>query len=55
MNEMMVNDKTNFANKLYYHSAPILWNSLPSDLPHGAHNVTPSPILNSPVSSDLST
>jgi len=42
------------ANRSYYHSAPVLWNSLPSDLPHVAHHVTPSPVLNSPVS-DLST
>jgi len=42
------------ANRSYYHSAPVLWNNLPSDLRHFAHRVTPSPILNSPVS-DLST
>jgi len=34
-----------------YHSAPVLWNNLQSDL---RHHATPSPILNSPVS-DLST
>jgi len=42
------------ANKSYYHSAPVLWKNLPSDLRHVAHHVTPSPILNSSVS-DLST
>jgi len=40
------------AKRYYYHSAPVLWNNLPSHLRHVAHNVTP-PILNSPVS-DLS-
>jgi len=30
-----------------------LWNSLPSDLRHVAQHVTPSPILNSPVSDHL--
>jgi len=43
------------ANRSYYHSAPVLWNYLPSDLRHVAHHhVIPSPILNLPVS-DLST
>jgi len=32
------------ANRSY--SALVLWNSLPSDLRHVAHHVTPSPILN---------
>jgi len=36
--------------KLRIDSAPVLWNSLPSDLRHIAHHVTPSPTLNSPVS-----
>jgi len=36
-----------------YHSAPVLWNNLLSDLRHVAHHFT-SPVLNSPVS-DLST
>jgi len=31
-------------NRSYYHSAPVLWNNLPSDLRHVAHHVTPSPI-----------
>jgi len=38
----------------YYHSALVLWNSIPSVLSHVAHHITPSPILDSPVS-DLST
>jgi len=38
------------ANKFSYHSAPVLWNSLSSDLRHVAHHVTSSPTLNSPVS-----
>jgi len=42
------------ANRIYYHSASVLWNSLPSDLRHVAHHVNPSPIINSRVS-DLST
>jgi len=42
------------ANNSYYRSVPVLWNSLPSDLRHVAHHVTPSPKLNLPVS-DLST
>jgi len=33
------------AIRSYYHSAPVLWNNLPSDLRHVAHHVTPSPIL----------
>jgi len=37
------------ANRSYHHSAPVLWNSLPSDLRQVAYHVTPSPILNSPV------
>jgi len=41
-------------HRSFFHSATVLWNSLPSDLRHVAHHVTPSPILNSPVS-DLST
>jgi len=41
------------ANRSYYHSAPVLWNNLPSDLLI-AHHVTMSPILNSLVS-DIST
>ena len=41
------------ANRSFGHSAPVLWNSLPSDLRHVAHHVTPSPTLHSPVS-DLS-
>jgi len=32
------------ANRSYYHSAPVLWNNLPSDLRHVAHHITPSPI-----------
>jgi len=28
-------------NRSYYHSAPVLWNNLPSDLRHVAHHVTP--------------
>jgi len=42
------------ANSSLYHSAPVLWNNLPSDIRHIAHHVTSSPTLNSPVS-DLST
>jgi len=38
------------ANRSFYHSALGLGNSLPSDIRHLAHHVTPSPILNSPVS-----
>jgi len=38
------------ANRSYYHSAPVLWNNLPSDLRHVAHHIIPSPILNSPDS-----
>jgi len=38
----------------YYHSAPVLWNNLTSDLRHVAHHVTPFLLSNSPVS-DLST
>jgi len=41
------------ANRSYYHSAPVLWNNLPSHLRQVVHHVTP-PISNSPVS-DLST
>jgi len=41
------------ANRSYYHSAPVMWNNLPSDIRHVAHHVTP-PVLNSPVS-DFST
>jgi len=41
------------ANRSFYHSAPVLWNNLPSHLRHVVHHVTPSPITNSPVS-DLS-
>jgi len=33
-----------------YHSAPVLWNNFPSHLRQVVHHVTPSPILNSPVS-----
>jgi len=43
----------NIINWSFFHSAPVLWNSLPSDLCHVAHHVTPSPILNSPVSDVL--
>jgi len=42
------------ANRSFYHSAPVLRNSLPSDLRHVAHHVTPLPTFNSPVS-DIST
>jgi len=42
------------ANRSRYHAAPILWNNLPSHLRQVVHHVTPSPILNSPVS-DFST
>jgi len=34
----------------YYHSAPVLWNIITSDLRHVANHVIPSPVLNSPVS-----
>jgi len=38
-------------NKSFYHSAHVLWNSLPSDpVRHVANYGTPSPKLNSPVS-----
>jgi len=42
------------AIRSFYHSAPVLWNNLPSHLRQVVHHVTPSPISNSPVS-DLST
>jgi len=42
------------ANRSFYHSAPVLWNNLPSYLRQVVHHVTPSPISNSPVS-DLPT
>jgi len=32
------------ANRSYYHSAPVLWNNLPSHLRQVVHHVTPSPI-----------
>jgi len=38
------------ANRYFYHSAPVLWNNLPSHLRQVVHHVTPSPISNSPVS-----
>jgi len=34
------------ANRSYYHSAPVLRNSLPFDLCHVAYHIIPSPILN---------
>jgi len=37
------------ANRYFYHSAPVLWNNLPSHLRQVVHYVTPS-ISNSPVS-----
>jgi len=37
------------ANRSFYHSAPVLWNNLPSQLRQVVHHVTPS-ISNSPVS-----
>jgi len=42
------------ANRSFYHSAPVLWNYLPSHLRQVVRHVTPSPILNSSVS-NLST
>jgi len=33
-----------------YQFAPVLWNSLPADLRHVSHHVTPAPILNSILS-----
>jgi len=50
----LITSRFKIANRSYHHSAPILWNSLPTDLRHVAHHVNPSPVLNSP-SSDLST
>jgi len=41
------------ANRSFHHSAPVLWNNLPSYQRQVAHHVTPYPISNSPVS-DLS-
>jgi len=38
------------SNRSFYHSAPVLWNNLPSYLRQVVHHVTPSPISNSPVS-----
>jgi len=38
------------ANRSFYHSAPVLWNSLPSDLSHVAYHDVSSPRLNSNVS-----
>jgi len=40
----------NILSRCFYHSAPVLWNSLPTNLRHAAYHVTPSPILNTPVS-----
>jgi len=37
------------ANRSFYHSAPVLWNNLPSHLRQVVHHITPS-ISNSPVS-----
>jgi len=37
------------ANRTFYHSAPVLWNNLPSHPRQVVHHVTP-PISNSPVS-----
>jgi len=42
------------ANRSFYHSAPVLWNNLPSHIRQVVHHVTSSPISNSPVS-NLST
>jgi hypothetical protein len=43
------------SNRSFYHSAPVLWNSLPPDLRHFTHHLTSStPSFDSPVS-DLST
>jgi len=41
------------ANRSFCHSAPVLWNNLPSHIRQVVHHVTPSAISNSPVS-DLS-
>jgi len=40
-------------NRSLYHSAPVLWNNLPSHLRQVVHRVTPSLISNSPVSNLL--
>jgi len=52
LNRPSLTSRLKIANRSHYHSAPVLWNNLPND--HVAHHVTPSPVLNSPVS-DLST
>jgi len=51
---VILTSRLKIANRSYYYSAAVLWNNLPSDLCHVPYHVTPSPILNSPVS-DLST
>jgi len=45
-----ITSRLTIANRSHYHCAPVLWNSLPSDISHIAHHATLSPILNLPVS-----
>jgi len=53
LSRLSLTSRLKIANRYYYHSVPVLWNNIPSDLRHAAHHVIP-PILNSTVF-DLST
>jgi len=45
---LFLTSRLKIANRSFYHSAPVLWNNLPSYLPQVVHHVTP-PISKSPV------
>jgi len=54
LSRLSLTSRLKISNRSYYHSAPVLWNNLPSHLRQVVHHITPTPLLNSPVS-DLST
>ena len=47
LNRPSVTSGLKISNRSFYHFAPVLWNSLPSHLPHTAHHSTSSPTSDS--------
>jgi hypothetical protein len=50
LNRPSLTSRLKISNRSFQHSAPVLWNNLPSDLRHIAHASTSSPTLHSPLS-----